>query len=172
MLDDPSRAEWQKPDQVIKALKLKPTDVVADIGAGSGYFSRRIAPHVAKVYAVDIDASLLKIAADHAPANVVVVHAAPDDPKLAPSSVDMIFFCEVLHHIENRAPYYQKLNTALKPGGRIIMIDFYKKDLPLGPPTSMKISEQQVIAEMNAAGFHLARQHDFLPYQYFMEFER
>lgn len=172
MLDDPSRAEWQKPDQVIQALNLKRTDVVADIGAGSGYFSRRLAPHVAKVYAVDIDAALLKIAAENAPANMVTVLAAPDDPKLAPNSVDIIFFCEVLHHIENRAPYYQKLNAALKPGGRIVMIDFYKKELPVGPPVSMKISEDQVIAEMKAAGFHLARKHDFLPYQYFMEFER
>jgi ubiquinone/menaquinone biosynthesis C-methylase UbiE len=179
MLKDPARDAWQKPDDVISALKLKKTDVVADIGAGGGYFTRRLARHAAKVYAVDINADLLKIAAKDEPENVVTILAAPDDPKLPPSSADLIFICDVLHHIENRPVYYRKLNAALKPGGRIVNIDFYKKDLPVGkkdlpvgPPVSMKLSEQQVIDEFEGAGFRLARKHDMLPYQYFLEFER
>ena len=172
MLNDPARDAWQKPDQVISALELKKTDVVADIGAGGGYFTRRLARRAAKVYAVDINADLLKIAAKDEPDNVATILAVPDDPKLPPSSVDLIFICDVLHHIENRPAYYRKLNAALKPGGRIVNIDFYKKDLPVGPPVSMKLSEQQVIDEFKAAGFKLARKHDMLPYQYFLEFER
>lgn len=172
MLNDPARDAWQKPDEVISALGLKDTDVAADIGAGGGYFTRRLARRAAKVYAVDINADLLKIAAKDEPDNVVTVLAAPDDPKLPPSSVDLIFICDVLHHIENRPAYYRKLDAALKPGGRIVNIDFYKKDLPVGPPVSMKLSEQQVIDEFKAAGFKLARKHDMLPYQYFLEFER
>jgi arsenite methyltransferase len=171
VLNDPAREAWQKPHEVVMALNLKPSDAIADIGSGPGYFALRFAHHAAKVYAVDIDKRLLEMAAKDAPANLVTVLAVPDDPKLAPASVDVIFLCDVLHHIENRAAYYGKLKAALKPGGRIVNIDFYKKDLPVGPPVSMKLTEEQVIGEFKAAGFGLARKHDFLPYQYFLEFE-
>jgi len=171
VLEDPARDEWQKPHEVIMALGLKPADTVADLGAGSGYFARRLARHAAKVYAVDIDAKLLEILKKDAPANIETVLAPPDDPKLGPQSTDLVFICDVLHHIENRAAYLPKLRTALKPGGRVVNIDFYKKDLPVGPPVSMKLSEEQVIAEFKGAGFRLKRKLSFLPYQYFLEFE-
>ena len=172
VLNDPAREAWQKPHEVVMALDLKPETSIADIGAGTGYFSLRFANHAGTVYAVDIDEKLLAIAAKSAPKNLRTVLATPDDPKLAPASVDIIFFCDVLHHIENRPAYYAKLATALKPGGRIVNIDFYKKELPVGPPPAMKLSEQQVIAEFAKAGFQLARKRDILPYQYFLEFER
>jgi arsenite methyltransferase len=173
VLNDPSREAWQKPHDVVMALDLKPTDVVADIGAGTGYFARRFARHVAKVYAVDIDQKLLEMAKRGAPPNLEAILATPDDPKLPPSSVDVIFICDVLHHIENRPAYYEKLSAALKPGGRVVNIDFYKdKEIPVGPPKSMKLSEDQVISEFQSAGFRVARKHDFLPYQYFLEFVR
>jgi arsenite methyltransferase len=170
VLEDPSRDAWQKPHEVITALNLKPTDVVADIGSGSGYFTRRLARHAAKVFAVDIDPELLKMAAKNAPANVETVLATASDPKLPPSSVDVVFFCNVLHHIDNRPQYYAKLKAALKPGGRLVDIDFYKKETPVGPPVSMKLSQEQVISELTAAGFRLGRKAEFLPYQYFLEF--
>jgi len=170
ILEEPGRDAWQKPQEVIQALELKPTDVVADIGAGSGYFSRRFAKYAAKVYAVDIDAGLLKIASKDAPANMVTILSAPDDPKLPPASVDLVFFCDVLHHIDNRPAYYAKLRRALKPGGRIVNVDFYKKPLPLGPPLEMKLSEELVVDEFKAAGFRLVKTFDFLPYQYFQVF--
>jgi ubiquinone/menaquinone biosynthesis C-methylase UbiE len=154
------------------ALELKPDEVVADIGAGSGYFTRRLARHAGKVYAVDIDARLLEANKKSAPANVVTVLATPDDPKLAKASVDTIFICDVLHHISNRASYYEKLQAALKPGGRIVNIDFYKKKLPVGPPEAMKLSEQEVEKEFAAAGFRKVKQVDILPYQYFQIFAR
>ncbi len=173
VLNDPSRDAWQKPHEVVSALNLKPSDAVADIGAGTGYFSLRFARHAAKVYAVDIEAKLLDMARQHAPENLETVLATPDDPKLPPASVDLIFICDVLHHIENRSAYYPKLKAALKPGGRIVNIDFYKeKEVPVGPPASMKLSEKQVIAEFEAAGFRLSKKRDFLPYQYFLEFVR
>ncbi len=172
VLEDPSRDAWQKPHEVVMALDLKPSDTLADIGAGTGYFARRFARHAAKVYAVDIDPKLLDIAAKNAPANLAPVLAAPDDPKLPKSSVDIIFFCDVLHHIANRAAYYAKLAHALKPGGRIVAIDFYKKELPVGPPPSMKISDDEVVAEFRRASFALVKRLDFLPYQYFLVFEK
>ncbi len=172
VLEDPSRDAWQKPHEVVMALGLKPNEAIADIGAGTGYFARRFANHAGKVYAVDIDQKLLDIAGKNAPPNLETVLAAPDDPRLPDGSVDTIFICEVLHHIENRAAYYPKLARALKPGGRIVIIDFFKKELPVGPPVEMKIPEERVVAELKQAGFSLTKRLDFLPYQYFLLFER
>ena len=171
VLEDPGRDEWQNPHAVLEALALKPDEVIADIGAGSGYFARRFARHAGKVYAVDIDEGLLAIVRKDAPANLLTILAAPDDPRLPEKSVDTIFFCDVLHHIDHRAAYLPKLLKALKPGGRVVNIDFYKKPLPLGPPMAMKLSEDQVIAEFSAAGFRLAQKLDLLPYQYFLVFQ-
>jgi len=172
VLEDPSRDEWQKPHDVVMALDLKPAETIADIGAGTGYFARRFAHHAGKVYAVDIDAKLLAIAGDKAPANLETVLAAPDDPLLPAGSIDTIFFCDVLHHIENRPAYYAKLATALKKGGRIVVIDFYKKDLPVGPPPAMKLSDEEVIAEFQQAGFAVSKRLEILPYQYYLFFEK
>ncbi len=172
VLENPKRDEWQKPHEVITALKLRPEEVVADIGAGSGYFTRRLAHHTALVYAVDIDAKLLAIIEKQGLPKIKTVHATPDDPKLAAGSTDTIFICDVLHHIDQRPAYYAKLAKALKPGGRIVIIDFFKKKLPVGPPESMKLSEEQVVEELKAAGFEKAEAHMFLPYQYFLEFRK
>jgi len=171
VLEDPARDAWQKPHDVITALALKPAESIADIGAGTGYFSRRFARHAGKVYAVDIDQKLLDIAAKDAPANLKTVLASPDDPKLDPASVDTIFFCDVLHHISDRPAYYQKLRRTLKPGGRIVIVDFYKKPLPVGPPPAMKLSEKEVEAELKSAGFRLQKSFDILPHQYFLIFQ-
>ncbi len=171
ILEDPKRDAWQMPHQVIMALALKPDEVVADLGAGSGYFTRRLAQHAGKVYAVDIDPQLLAMVKKDAPANVETVLAAPDDPKLPPASVDTVFICDVLHHISGRPAYFEKLKRALKPGGRIVNIDFYKRPLPVGPDVAMKLSEEQVEREFSAAGFRKSGQVDTLPYQYFLIFK-
>jgi ubiquinone/menaquinone biosynthesis C-methylase UbiE len=172
ILEDPSRDVWQRPAEVVQALDLKRTQTIADIGAGSGYFARRIAPHVAVVYAVDVDQKLLAIARAKSPSNVKTILAAPDDPRLPAGSIDTVFICDVLHHIENRPAYYARLAEALKPGGRIVVVDFYKKELPVGPPASMKLSDDEVIGEFRKAGFGLSKRIDTLPYQYFLFFDR
>ncbi|MCP5109759.1 MAG: class I SAM-dependent methyltransferase [bacterium] len=171
-LENPKRDAWQQPERVVEALNLKSDEVVADIGAGTGYFSRRIAGQAAKVYAVDIEAELLDKIDKAGVASVETVLAAPDDPRLAPGSVDTIFICNVLHHIHNRPAYYAKLSQALKPGGRIVILEFFKRDLPVGPPVSMKLSEQAVEEELRAAGFRKAASHDLLVHQYMLEFRR
>jgi ubiquinone/menaquinone biosynthesis C-methylase UbiE len=172
VLENPARDAWQKPHEVIAALKIRPDEVIADIGAGSGYFTRRLAKHAGKVYAVDIDAKLLERVASAGAKNVITVHATPDDPKLPEGAVDTIFICNVLHHIENRPAYYAKLLKALKPDGRIVNIDFHKRPLPVGPPVSMKLSEEEVAAEMKSAGLRAAEKHEFLQHQYFLIFRR
>ena len=170
--NDPRRDAWQKPDEVLKALELKPNEVVADIGTGAGYFAHRFAKQVAKVYAVDIDEGLLRITGGGAPANVETVLAAPNDPKLPDASVDTVFFCDVVHHIEDRVAYYRRLARVLRPGGRIVVIDFHKRPLPMGPPVHVKLTPEEVTREFERAGFRSVRQFDILPHQYFLVFQR
>lgn len=177
-LEDPDREKWQKPAEVVEKLALQPGESVADIGAGSGYFTVRLARAVGprgKVYAVDIDRQMLDHIAQRAQTehleNIQTVLADLHDPRLPPSSVDLIFICDTLHHISDREKYYPLLARALKPGGRFVNIDFHKRPLPIGPPVEMKISRQNLIEEVTPAGFHLSKEYNFLPYQYFLVFE-
>jgi ubiquinone/menaquinone biosynthesis C-methylase UbiE len=175
-LENPARDTWQKPHEVIEALGLRPGEVVADIGAGSGYFALRIARHLpeGRVYAVDVNEKLLahleRGATAAALANVTPVLAPPDDPRLPTGRVDRIFICNVWHHIDDQPGYLQKLRAALATGGEIVMIDFHKRELPVGPPVAMKIARDDLVAQMQAHGFELAREHTFLPHQYFLVF--
>ncbi|MBZ5668450.1 MAG: methyltransferase domain-containing protein [Acidobacteriia bacterium] len=178
-LEDPSRVEWQKPDEVVEKLGLKAGEAVADLGAGSGYFTLRFAQAVGpagKVYAVDVDRGMLdnieRRAKEAHLENIQLVLAEPHDPQLPASSVNMIFICDTLHHISDRATYYPLLVRALRPGGRLVNIDFHKKPLPVGPPVAMKIAKEDMIEEVKPAGFHVVKDFDFLPYQYFLIFQR
>ena len=176
-LEDPNRENYQKPNEVLDVLALKPGEVVADIGAGSGYFTVRFSNALkesGKVYAVDVSQDMIdylnrRIQETNA-RNVTTVMAAPDDPRLPDASVDRIFICDTWHHIENRSQYLARLKKALRAGGQIIMIDFQKRDLPVGPPIEMKIAREDLIREMESAGYHLVQEHTFLPYQYFLVF--
>ncbi|MGD0577596.1 MAG: class I SAM-dependent methyltransferase [Bryobacteraceae bacterium] len=171
-LEDPARDAWQKPHEVLEALHLKGTETIADIGAGTCYFARRFARHAAQVYAVDIDAKLLEFCKKDAPANLKTVLSLPDDPKLADGASDIIFFCDVMHHIENRSAYLERVRRALRNGGRVVVIDFHKRPLPVGPGPEMKIARETMVEEFKQAGFQRVEEYDFLPYQYFLVFAR
>jgi len=178
MLEDPKRDEYQKPHEVITALKLKKGEVIADLGAGSGYFSFRLAHHLGKggrVYAVDISPDMIvhlnRRIRDLKANNVVSVLAAPDDPLLAEASVDRFFICDTWHHIENHDRYLSLLKKMLKPGGQVVMIDFKKAKTPVGPPMEMRIDRDDLVKEMERNGFRLNTEYTFLPYQYFIVFK-
>jgi len=178
MLDDPKRDAYQKPHEVITALQLKEGEVIADIGAGSGYFTFRLAHHVGdtgRVYAVDVSPDMIvhlnRRIRDLKLKNVVTILAAPDDPLLADASVDRFFICDTWHHIENRDRYLALLKKMLKPGGQIVMVDFKKEQTPMGPPMEMRIERDDLVKEMEKNGFRLAAEHTFLPYQYFLVFK-
>ena len=174
VFDDPARDAWQKPHEVIQALKLAPDAVVADIGAGTGYFAVRLA-HMTpqgRVYAVDTEPDMVKYLGERAQKsglkNLTPVQGAPADPKL-PEKVDLALMVDVYHHIDQRAAYFRKLAGSLKPGGAIAIVDFTKES-PVGPPPASRIAASEVKAEMKAAGYALAAEHAFLPHQYFLVF--
>jgi len=174
VFDDPARDEWQKPHQVIQALNLARSAVVADIGSGTGYFSIRLAHFVPKgrVFGVDIEPDMVKYLAERAKrdglANVTAVAGQPGDARL-PAKVDLVLMVDVFHHIADRGQYFRKLRDSLKPGGRVAIIDFNRKS-PMGPPPSARITPDGVKAELRAAGYTLVKEHDFLPHQYFLIF--
>jgi predicted methyltransferase len=174
VFDDPARDAWQKPHEVIGALKLGADAAVADIGAGTGYFSVKLAHMVPKgrVYAVDIEPDMVKFLGERAKkeglGNLVAVRGAPGDAKL-PAKVDVVLLVDVYHHIGDREAYFRKLRASLKPGGRVAIID-YRADSPSGPPKGERISPARVKAEMQKAGYALAGEHAFLPQQYFLVF--
>lgn len=176
-LEDPRRDEYQKPHEVMHALGIKPGEIIADIGAGTGYFTFHLARHVGakgKVYAVDVSPDMIRHInrriRDGKTANVVTVLADNDDPLLPDGSVNRFFICDVWHHVENQTKYLSLMKTIIKPGGEIVMIDFHKKELPFGPPMEMKIAREDLIKQMETNGFRLAKEHTFLPYQYFLVF--
>jgi arsenite methyltransferase len=172
------RDEWQKPEEVVRALELKPGDRVADLGAGSGYFTFRLARAVGpagKVYAVDIDPDMIaylgeRAKAENAP-NVEIVTAKPDDPGLAPGSVDLIFTSDAYHHIDNRVAYFANAAKTLRPGGRVAVVDFN------GSGWAIRMSghytpEAQVKQEMTEAGYRFVGKPLELEKQYLLIFAR
>jgi arsenite methyltransferase len=176
-LEDPMRNGYQKPAEVVKALRIKEGEVIADLGSGSGYFTFRLAEAVGKmgrVFAVDVDPDLIRHlnrrVRDLKAGNVVTVLCAPDDPLLCDRSVDRFFICDTWHHIGGHDKYLALLKRMLKPGGQVIMLDFKKVKTPVGPPMEMRIDRADLVREMETNGFQLAAEHPFLEYQYFLVF--
>ena len=176
-LEDPARDAYQKPHEVIQALGVRPGEVIADIGAGSGYFALRLAHHVGqegRVYAVDVSPDMVRHlnrrVRDAGLLNVSTILAPPDDP-LLPRSVDRFLLVNVWHHVEDQAGYLARMRKHLAPGGQVVMIDFHRREMPVGPPLQEKIAREDLVRQMEAHGFRLAQEHDFLPYQYFLVFE-
>jgi arsenite methyltransferase len=177
MLEDPARDAYQKPHEVLMALGLKDGDRVADIGSGAGYFTLRFAAHVGDrgmVYGVDINPDMKAHLDEHLRAaglkNVRTILARPDDP-LLPAAVDKIFICDTWHHIGDHPRYLAILRTSLRPGGQVIIVDYQKKPMETGPPMEMRIAREDVVREFEENGFRLAKEHTFLPLQYFLVFE-
>ena len=177
-LDDPARDAYQKPEEVVTALALREGQVVADIGSGTGYFALRFADAVGEsgtVYAVDVSPDMVRHlnrrVRDEGVTNVVTILADPDDPLLRDASVDRFVIVDTWHHIEDQAGYMEKMRRMLRSGGQVIHIDFKAGDLPVGPPPGHKIAREDVVTQMEGAGYRLTAEHDFLPYQYFLVFE-
>jgi predicted methyltransferase len=178
IFDDPSRDAWQKPEAVIDALRIRPGMIVADLGAGTGYFTGRLSRAVGVrgvVLAIDPEPDMARHLGERARReglkNVVPVLALFADPFLPPGRVDRVLIVDTYHHIDDRQDYFRRLRTGLAPGGQVAIVDFHKKPLPVGPPPEHKLERATVVAEMTAAGWRLAREITDLPYQYVLIFE-
>jgi predicted methyltransferase len=177
IFDDPSRAAWQKPEAVVQALQLKPGMRVADLGAGTGYFSRYLSGAVGAqgtVFTADTEPNLVAHLRERAEKeqteNVVPILASADNPRLPAAGTDLVLIVDTFHHIDDRLSYFRRLQRALSPHGRVAIIDWQKRDLPVGPPLEHKLARDQVVEEMQAAGYRLVDEPSFLPYQYFLLF--
>ena len=176
VFDDPARDEWQMPITVIDFLGVELGEVVADLGAGTGYFTGPFSAQVSetgKIYAVDIEQAML----DHIMARedvntdwVVPILAKKNDPKLPAGEVDLVLVVNTWHHISKRDKYLEKIHAGLSPEGRVAIIDFREGELPVGPPPEQKLSRAEVVEEFESASWRLVAESVALPYQYLLVF--
>jgi len=177
-LERPDRAAWQKPDAVVAALGLTGKETIVDIGAGSGYFSFRLARAVpkGKVIAVDVEPEMIRHihhkAMTEGVRNLQAVFAKPDDPGV-PAEADLVFMCDVLHHIQDRPAWLAKLAAQMHKGARLALVEFKEGKLPEGPPEAVKLSRAQLVTLATNAGLVLdSEKPDLLPYQTFLVFRK
>ncbi|MGE0520438.1 MAG: class I SAM-dependent methyltransferase [Candidatus Binatia bacterium] len=177
VFDDPARDAWQKPAELVAALQIPAGAAVADLGAGTGYFSRYLSAAVGAdgaVLAVEVEPALVAHLRERAERertpNVTPILASTDSARLPPASVDLILVVDTYHHFDHRGTYLPRLRRALRPGGRVAIVDWKPGDLPEGPAPDHKLPPEQVIEEMGAAGYRLVSQPALLPYQYVLIF--
>jgi cyclopropane fatty-acyl-phospholipid synthase-like methyltransferase len=172
--EDPARDEWQKPDLVVKKLGLKPGMNVADIGAASGYFTRRLAKEIEPggfALAVDIESNffpyVIHRAHEEGQYNLFCVESTPDDPRLPTDTIDLILIVDTLHHIEQRPAYYERLKKCLRKNGRVVVVDFKKyAKIPVGPKPEMRLKAESVQQEFEDADFEVSVDNETLEFQY------
>jgi ubiquinone/menaquinone biosynthesis C-methylase UbiE len=177
VFDDPARDAWQRPDDVVRALALRAGAWVADLGAGTGYFSRRLSEAVGRegvVFAVDTEPNLVAYIRSRAERertpNVIPVLASPSNPRLPRASCDLVLIVDTYHHIDDRVAYFRDLRRVLRPGGRVAIVDWQKRAAPVGPEMEHKLDRTVVVDEMRRSGFRLVGEPALLLYQYLLIF--
>jgi predicted methyltransferase len=179
-LERADRDEEQRPDEVIRTMGLRDGQVVADLGAGSGYFTRRMAQAVApsgRVYAVDVQPEMIALLKGNLEKagieNVVPVLGTADDPKLPTGALDWILLVDVYHELQQPKAVLARMREALKPTGRVALIEYRLEGLTaLHIREEHRMSPKQVLAEWEPAGYRLVKRHEFLPTQHFFVFEK
>ncbi len=172
-LERPERETEEAPSKALAALELKPGMVVADIGAGSGYYTSRMSKLVGatgRVYATDIQPGMIELLNRRIQAeglgNVTAVLGGVDDPKLPPQSIDLAIMVDVYHELQTPQVFLQKLRGVFKPGGRLVLVEFRKEDAKVPILEVHKMSVAEVKSELEAEGFALDKVIDVLPWQH------
>lgn len=174
VFDDPARDEWQRPDDVLAALKLEPTMTVADVGAGTGYFSVRLARRVpaGAVIATDVEPDMVRFLGERARregiGNLRPLLAPHGASGLPAESVDRILVVHVWHHLDDRAAYARSLAAALRPGGRLAIVDF-ELAARRGPPADLRVAPEEIVGTLESAGLSARVSPLALPDQYLVE---
>ena len=181
LFEDESRDAWQMPDRVIRSLQIEAKNaIVADIGAGSGYFTRRLALQVpeGRVYAVDVDREFEGHLLDNREAwgtpNIEPHLALYDDPMLPAGTIDLVFAANTYAYIRDRVRYFERVRRALKPGGRLAIIDFRPDATPpsgIAPAPEHRVDRERAAAELQEAGFVVLKEETFLPHQWYLLLE-
>lgn len=177
LFDDPARDEWQCSDDVLRALELEPTLAVADVGAGTGYFSVRLARAVPRgeVIATDLEPDMVRFLNERARRerlpNLHAIQATPTASGLAAGSVDRILIVHMWHHLADGGEYARDLAAALRPGGRLLVVDF-SLSAQRGPPTGMRVAPEALSAELEGAGLSAGVSPIAIPDQYLVEARR
>jgi predicted methyltransferase len=179
-LERQDRDAEQRPLDVIRTMGLRDGDVVADLGAGTGYFTRPMAKAVAPtglVYAVDIQPEMIALLKGNVEkagiANVVPVLSTADDPRLPRESLDWILLVDVYHELQQPKAMLARMRDALKPTGKVALIEYRLEGLSaVHIREEHRMSPKQVLAEWEPAGFRLVKRHEFLPTQHFFVFEK
>lgn len=178
-LERPERDSEERPQLMIDALEIKPGQTIADLGAGSGYYSVRIAPLVGQqgeVLAIDVEPRMLRIISERAKqagaANITTVLSTASDPNLPANSVDLLFMVDVYHELAFPFEMMVKVREALKPGGRVALVEYRAEDPKVMIKAVHKMSERQVVRELEAAGFRHLKTVRTLPLQHLVLFEK
>lgn len=168
--ESPERDAYQKPEKVLKYLGDIDGKKIMDIGAGSGYFSVKLAEKGAQVIAADVSdefqTALKKRIEDYNLENIELRKIPYDSPNLGDGEVDMILIVNTYHHIENRVDYFKKAKKGIKTGGELVVIDYFNRELPVGPPVNHKIDLETVKKELTEAGYSFDVETQLLPYQF------
>jgi hypothetical protein len=177
-LERPERAKWQKPEAIVAVLGLAGNETVVDVGAGSGYFSFRLARVLPRgtVIANDIEPEMIRHihhkAMREGVQNLRAVLSEAEDPGIPPEA-DLVFVCDVLHHVPNQTVWLGRVAREMKPGARLVLVEFKEGKLPLGPPENLKLSRARQIELAKGAGLVLDEEKPkLLPYQTFMVFRK
>lgn len=173
-LERATRERQERPDILLEELGLDATMVVADIGAGSGYLARRIAPQVSRLYAVELDPSLLvalqALALKPGLTNLVPVAGRADAVPLPPMSVDLALLVDVYHELTMPERVLASLRATLKPGGRVVIVEYRAEDSRVPIPADHKMSERQIRLEFSESSLKFERRSERLPWQHLLVF--
>jgi ubiquinone/menaquinone biosynthesis C-methylase UbiE len=178
-LDRPERIEEEQPDRALDILKIAKGAVVADVGAGSGYMTAKLAKRVGpdgKVYAVDIQPEMLRLLGVRMKSdnltNVIPIQSAVDDPRLPPGTLDLELMVDVYHEFSAPQTMLRHLRAALKPEGRLVLLEYRKEDpsIPIRPDHKMSVAEAKL--ELEAEGFTLSQVNESLPRQHILVFTK
>ena len=179
LLEAPDRDQWQRPDRIMDALGIADASRVADIGAGSGWFTIRLARRVGPqgvIYAEDVQQEMLNAISRRVQreglSNVRPVLGRGADPRLPDASLDAVLIVDAYHEIEDRVTLLRNVASALKPQGRVGVIDFKVDGGGPGPDIEERVDPDVVIADARRAGLRLVSTEAFLTYQYFLIFAK
>jgi SAM-dependent methyltransferase len=179
LLEGPDRDLWQLPDQIMDTLGIAEGSEVADIGAGGGWFTIRLARRVGAnglVYAEDIQPQMLESTmrrvAREGLGNVRRVLGTAEDPRLPARRLDAVLIVDTYHELENPGALLRNIAESLKPQGRVGVVDFKRDGLGPGPALDDRVDPDEVVRDAEAAGLRLVRRETFLPYQFLLVFSR